>query len=230
VARKPSPAPPARAQPREGLWETAMTYRLRQPPIEVYTDGGLVGKNPAQAGTWAWCHVDGEGLAVRSDCGLVLPELVRSLCVDQVNGEHAVKVDQVTSNFTEMLALVLGLEGLPQVKGWVGVVYSDNRAAVLRAQSVYETQRGRRESTSTFAGIPSGLRRRLFAVLQDMQAVAFVHLAGHPTKAHLSAGFKPSRHHTESGEPGRPVSGHNQTVDQLCTLVADRYTKGLLVP
>ncbi|MCK8265740.1 hypothetical protein LW980_17860, partial [Erwinia amylovora] len=73
-------------------------------PTEVYADGGVVMVNPSpHGGTWAWCHVSGERMAA-SGSGSFPP------------AEYG--MESASNNLTEFLALLHGLEALPD--GWAG--------------------------------------------------------------------------------------------------------------
>lgn len=153
---------------------------------ELYVDGGVVGANPsAIGGTYAWCLVEnGERV---------------------IFGSHFItavdaRVDAVTNNLTEMLAMIKGLESLPD--DWIGTVYSDSKITLGRIFWGWK-----------WSNIPMGVHRRFQAVrsrLKNFEAFRYVLLDGHPTKAQLAAGV---------GKRGHPVSEYNVWCDEACKRV-----------
>ena len=73
-------------------------YTPAAPIVGLYTDGGVIGQNPSLiGGTWAWCLVDASGEMRRHAVGWLTPA--------------ELDAEAVTNNHTELLALVLGLDG-----------------------------------------------------------------------------------------------------------------------
>lgn len=152
-------------------------------PIALYTDGGCIGANPSRiGGTWAYCLVNAAGERIVNASGVITPAQAH--------------LPAVTNNLTELLALVYGLERLPQ--GWAGTVYSDSQVSLQR---VFEAAK--------LKNVPPWLVERLQALQKSgkLAAMSYVLLDGHPTKAELLAG---------RGKGGHPVSEHNVFVDWLC--------------
>lgn len=157
----------------------------------VYADGGLIERNPSPvAGMWAWCHVGADGWRIREGSGVIVP-------ADVVE----VSPEGVTNHHSEVLALLLGLEELPD--GWSGTVYSDSKNAL----NVFF-------ASARVNKLPASWRPRVGAVLRRLGAMRSVRLDGHPTKAQLKAGV---------GKRGAPVSEHNVHVDRLCTRAGERF-------
>ncbi len=150
---------------------------------ELYVDGGVVGVNPSPiGGTYAWRQVvNGEVAA---------------------EGSHFIsatdaRVRAVTNNQTEMLAMIKGLESLPD--DWQGTVLSDSRITLGRVFLGWK-----------WSNMPSWVHRRFQAVrarLVHYDQFEHILLDGHPTKAHLEAGV---------GKRGHPVSIHNVWCDEAC--------------
>lgn len=153
-------------------------------PVALYADGGVIGSNPSKlGGTWAWCWVSASGERIRTGAGLVLPRTSLPL---------------ITNNVSEYVALVKGLESLPE--GWSGTVYSDSQITLGR---LFEQWR--------CTGLPAILVRQGAAAVArlDWANVKPVLLDGHPTRAQLLAGC---------GKRGNPVSAHNVWCDTACAV------------
>jgi ribonuclease HI len=148
---------------------------------DLYCDGGVIGANPSLiGGTWAFCIVEA-GVRVLERSNVFVPE----------EG-----LPEITSNFTEMLALVSGLRALPT--GWAGTVYSDSQITLGRAFDGWK-----------WTNIPDWLRHdyERARMRLDWANIKHVLVQGHPTKAELAAGI---------GASGRPVSEHNVWCDKAC--------------
>lgn len=155
----------------------------------IYADGGVIRINPSPiGGTWAFCHVDEAGARIRTASGVVIP---RSTC------------PLITNNLTEMIALVKGLEALPE--GWAGVVCSDSQITLGRLFEGWK-----------MSGIPPVLIRQGADAMArlDWTHCSYVLLDGHPTKAQLVAGI---------GKRGGPVSEHNVFCDRQCQQAAAAF-------
>lgn len=156
-------------------------------PIALYTDGGVIGPNPSVlGGTWAWCMTDANSERIRHAYGRVTP--------------RECDVPAVTNNLTELLALILGLEALPN--GWTGTVYSDSWVSLQRVFLAAKLN-----------NVPEWLTDRLQALQRSgkLAGMSYVLLDGHPTKAQLAAG---------KGKRGAPVSIHNVWADEMCQKLA----------
>lgn len=158
----------------------------------VYADGGIIGRSPSQlGGTYAWCHINAAGERVTTGSGVITP--------DQARMPH------IENNLTEYLAVVSGLQQLPQ--GWSGQVLSDNQNALMRLFAGWKVN-----------GIPPWLIERAYEALKrlDVRNIRPTLLCGHPTKAELAAG---------RGRRGYPVSIHNVWCDAECQRLAKEFMK-----
>jgi hypothetical protein len=156
------------------------------PVAAIFADGGVIGLNPSRiGGTWAWRAVDAHGLPVA-----------------QGSGVHAWDGSGpgVTNNLTEYLALLHGLESLPE--GWSGQVCSDSKITLGRFFWGWK-----------ITGVPQPFVARGAAVLARLRVdqCTPVLLDGHPTRRQLAAGV---------GKRGHPVSIHNVFCDQECQRLA----------
>lgn len=133
-------------------------------PAAVYTDGGVIGKNPSpDGGTWAFVLIGGATTTFVLDrSGLVLPS--------------DIGMDTVENNITETIAILLALETVPP--GWSGTLYGDNLNSIRRAQ----------EPKAIKKVVPQFIKDRMIAAVARAGAVEYVLLSGHPTKAELEAG------------------------------------------
>lgn len=136
-----------------------------RPGSAVWVDGGLVGKNPAPAGTWAWClavpggvrggrHVQRSGVLTAEDVGL----------------------PAVTNNLTELLAVLAAAEALPA--GWAGDLFTDSRITAGR------WNRGLHPADPT---VPEWLAARLALARSRVRLTARL-VRGHPTAEDLARG------------------------------------------
>lgn len=150
----------------------AENLKPRQPlPLALYSDGGVIGRNPSPVGaTWAWCHVGEHGGQVAGDFGIIRPE--------------DVGLPAVSNNVSEYMALLKGFEALPP--GWCGNVYTDSFVTLCRFRGF------RRAKTN---GLPAELVARCRAVMSRMGRLNFTLLKGHPTREDLQRG------RTSKGEP-----------------------------
>lgn len=170
------------------VMEAVRTLRARYAtPVALYTDGGVIGQNPsAIGGTWAWCMVDAQGTLLRHASGWVNPV--------EMNTEA------VTNNHTELMALVLGLEALPET--FAGTIYSDSWVSLQRVFLAAKLN-----------NVPQWLIDRLQAIQRSgrLATLRFQLLDGHPTRAQLDAGI---------GKRGNPVSKWNVWCDEQCSALA----------
>lgn len=126
----------------------------------VYTDGGIIGKNPSEiGGTWAAVFVF-QDKVVAERSGVILPA--------------DIGMDTVENNIAETIAILLALEALPF--GWNGMVYGDNLNSIRRARDLKIKD-----------AVPKFIKDRLLAVRLD-KSPGFTLLGGHPTKAEVEAG------------------------------------------
>lgn len=133
--------------------------------VAVYTDGGVIKKNPSPfGGTWAWCGVDKDGNRIVEKSGSV----------------PATETRTVSNNHTEQIAIVKALEFLPD--NWNGTVYSDSMVALGR---VFDSWSER--------NLPKNISMRSKAAVARLGKIDRVLLQGHPTKADLECGIGKKR-------------------------------------
>lgn len=159
---------------------------------KVYTDGGIIGLNSkegSRGGTWAYRYIT-EINSYIDRCGLLLPS----------DNEGFV----VTNNHTELLALLLALENLPN--DWHGQLFSDSMVSL-----------GRLFLSWKWTNVPSFMHHK-YQVLRERMThwdnIYWTLLDGHPTKKQLESGY---------GKRGHPVSEHNVACDKMCSELAREY-------
>ena len=142
----------------------AAEQRLR-PPIDIYTDGGVIGKNPSErGGTWGFVVVK-DGKAIYELSGILRP-------ID-------ISLPVVTNNMTELWAIMSALEWS---NAWTPTIYTDSIISFYRLT----------KKKAKWAGIPNDIRERFVAARsRHALPVKAVHLKGHPTKAMLASGRCP---------------------------------------
>lgn len=129
----------------------------------VYTDGGIIGRNPSPiGGTWAAIFVkNGELHAERS--GVILPS--------------DIGMDTVENNIAETIAVLVALEMLPD--GWSGTLYGDNLNSIRRAEFPEKIK----------PIVPQFIKDRMIAARKRVSP-KFVLLGGHPNLAEVEAGVR----------------------------------------
>ena len=153
---------------------------------QLFTDGGVVHHNPSPiGGTWA--------IRLLSD-GVVEKELSGFTSSDE----------PTTNNFTEMLALVIGLQYLPT--DWIGEICSDSMITIGRATLGWK-----------WNNIPDWLRQD-FEIeklrLSNFDKLIWTLVKGHPTKKELADGVSKN---------GIPVSENNCWCDEECSKRAKEH-------
>lgn len=158
----------------------------------VYSDGGVKGANPShRGGTWAFVYV-AQNVVIHSDSGIVKP--------------YDIGLPTVSNNVTELLALLLALEQLPD--DWSGQAFTDSLITLRRFESI----------GAKMNGVPDFLAERVREQVRRHDYTLTL-LAGHPSKADLLRGHKLEA----SGEPGYPVSKFNAMCDDLCNRQKDNW-------
>lgn len=119
----------------------------------------------------------------------------------------------ITNNQTEMLAILEGLKRLPDC--FDGTIYSDSQVTLGRVFMMWK-----------WKNIPEWMHklyREQRARLTHWNAIKYVLLDGHPTKAQLQAGV---------GKRGHPVSEHNVWCDHACQQAGEAFmaTVGQNIP
>lgn len=132
--------------------------------LTLYTDGGVIRRNPSIfGGTWAWVLVDGED-SVDSGAGVITPQEMGTL--------------SVTNNQTELLAVVKGL----------GAIYDDE---IVQICSDSDVTLGRLFRNSPFVNIPKWMVKKLEQEkrrLQNFSKFTYTLMDGHPTQEQLRTG------------------------------------------
>lgn len=156
---------------------------------KLFADGGVIEKNPSRmGGTWAWIQVGEDDNQVACGYGVITPAEAR--------------METVSNNLTELLALLYGLERLPVE--FRGIVASDSQVSLGRLFMGWQ-----------WKNIPPWMHekyqdaRKRLPFWNDIQ---YVLLDGHPTRAQLAAGV---------GKRGHPVSRWNVLCDKLCSQAAE---------
>jgi ribonuclease HI len=129
--------------------------------IALYTDGGVVLRNPSSiGGTWAWCGVDEKYERVCCESGLVLAPSGRTL----------------SNNVMEYVAVVRALEAMPD--GWSGILYSDSMVTLGRIFRGWKLRK-----------LPANAIQRAGAALARLGTLTPVLVKGHPSRAELEQGI-----------------------------------------
>lgn len=156
----------------------------------IYSDGGVMGPNPSErGGTWAFCYVDHADNMIQGWGGVVLP------------GE--IGMGAVTNNLTELLALLLAIEPLPE--GWSGGLFTDSLVTLRRFT----------EGCTAYSGIPDFLKDRVKLARDRLGSHTITLLGGHPSQADLARGHR---------SDGYPVSKHNRYCDRRCNQARADFT------
>jgi ribonuclease HI len=163
---------------------------------ELYVDGGVIARNPSPiGGTWAVRLIE-NGQVCQERSGIIIPQ--------------DAGLPEITNNLTEMLALLRGLECLPD--SWIGVIFSDSQVTLGRVFDGWKWQ-----------NIPLWMHHQFQAQRRRLvywDRIGHVLLDGHPTKAQLAAGI---------GKRGHLVSEHNIWCDWACGQQAKQYLASLQV-
>jgi ribonuclease HI len=216
-----------------------VTTTATQTIVEVYADGGVVSSSrSAVGGAAAYVHVNGDGsyaleavdayVPVRTlthaNATLFMSGVLERACQEAV-GEgvrvhvYPYKLETVTNNAMEMLALIACLEALED--GWSGRVCADSMITLGRAFAHrYSTTLppGIRSASVPWKldGIDPVYIRRLRESTSRLREIDVCLLDGHPTLAQIEA---------NAGKRGQPVSIHNKRCDWLCGQVTAALRK-----
>jgi len=135
-------------------------------PHALYTDGGVIGRNPSTiGGTWAYRILTADGQVIEQASGAIIPA--------------EADVDVITNNLTELYAALHGLEKLPA--NFTGAIYSDSQITL-----------GRLFWSWRWTNIPPWMHNKYRALrkrITTWEQITPVLLAGHPTRAELAAGI-----------------------------------------
>jgi len=167
---------------------------------KVYTDGGVISKNPSDiGGTWAVRFVDKDDNVVHEMSGIVFP--------------NTFGMTHITNNFTEFYAMLMAFEYLPE--HWIGDVYCDSEITL-----------GRWFYGWKLAGIPMDIIKRFVDIRKKRTARNITLLAGHPSMSDLARGYKlktSSSHAIDAYPVAFPVSEHNKWCDKTCEHLSVDY-------
>jgi hypothetical protein len=129
--------------------------------IELFVDGGCIGRNPSpHGGTWAWAYIV-DGKLEKKKSGIVTP--------------LQIGLPVVTNNFTELYA---ALQALDQYPNFDGTLHTDSQVTLFRLLD-----------GESFKGIPQHLRLRCLRLRRGRKWHARL-VAGHPTKKELLDGIR----------------------------------------
>lgn len=176
----------------------------------LYADGGCVHSNPSPwGGTWAFRLVAEDGTANHAVSGAYVACGMAYCTHRQDDPFPHWPLPTVTNNAMEFVAVVLGLEALPD--GWGGEVCSDSAITLHR---LFPGPSGAR-----FNGIPEGWIQRLNTARHRLhwRGCTPVLCKGHPTRQMMAVGH----------DGYKRVSPHNVDVDGACNwqkyLLFQRY-------
>lgn len=169
---------------------------------DLYTDGGLLSRNPSSLGCTA------AFVAVRE--GLVIEQMAwRMTCED-------LGLSEVSSNTAELLAAIFALRwiGIEQ-PGWAGKLHTDSEVTATRLR------RGQVGLRWDMRGVTSRMNTWFRLAMAKVGKFEVIELGGHPTRADLAAGVN---------KYGLPVSRWNVLADKLCNRVkeVDRPLENLI--
>lgn len=126
----------------------------------IYTDGGLVGRNPSSVGgSWA----------------IVLTDINNSVALEFCGFIPATPERPITNNIIEQIAVTLALESMPDK--WSGTLCSDSQNAI-----------GRQFYKWAINGLPQNVIDRGHAALSRLGTIRPELVKGHPSKRELVAG------------------------------------------
>ncbi len=185
--------------PKLGQTVTARPVPYDRPADGLYADAGLLSPAPSAHGlTWAWRLVSPTGAHI-TESGVLTPAELR--------------MGTVENNLAETLAILFGLEALPN--DWSGVVYSDNLNALRRAGGLrYAWRKGNMVGPVKFGGVPVEHRERMRKQWDRLGLYSCVLLGGHPNRKELAAGVR---------KDGKPVSIHNVELDRKCQELSSEW-------
>lgn len=136
-------------------------------PVRVYTDGGVIKRNPSViGGTWAYVQTDERDQDVFEASGFVTPEQIGK--------------PDVSNNVTELLAVLEAMEALP--KGWAGEILTDSMVTLRRVR--------RTRKQAQLHGVPESMRLRLARCKRRLGGYTVSLLGGHPNKKEVAAGLR----------------------------------------
>ena len=141
---------------------------MRLPPLElgpiVYTDGGVIGRNPSEVGgTWAYAVVGADDKCITNDSGIVTPA--------------EFQIEAISNNFTELYAVVIALT---RHQDAVGTLCTDS----------YVTQCRLVNAKPSFEGIPKDVQDTVQEIRGRIRGKwRVILLDGHPNAEQLKTGI-----------------------------------------
>lgn len=165
--------------------------------IDIYTDGGLLSRNPSSLGcTCAFVAVE-EDRVIEEMAWRIVP--------------REIGMEDVSSNIAELLAVIFALRWVgTEQPGWAGLLHTDSEVTATRLRRLSCGLQPK------FTGVPSAVQRWLRHAIGRVGNFGIVEIAGHPTKAELEAG--------KDKKAGLPVSKWNVRCDKLCNLAKEYAT------
>lgn len=160
---------------------------------DLYTDGGLLLRNPSPLGCTAAFVAVREGVAVeqmawRMDCSQL-------------------GVVEVSSNTAELLAAIFALRWVGvEEPGWAGTLHTDSEVTATRLR---RAQVGLKWNMGS---VPWRMSTWFRDAMRKVGKFEVIELGGHPTRADLAAGVN---------KYGLPVSRWNVLADKLCNRVKE---------
>lgn len=123
------------------------------PPKSLWTDGGLLSRNPSKiGGTWAWVRVNEKLEIENQSSGILLPK--------HLNTEARVYTE-VTNSHSEITAIYRGLRELPD--DWIGEIVTDSKLCIS-----WLTQKDRLGERLVWKNCPDWLQER---VIQEQNRI-----------------------------------------------------------
>lgn len=166
----------------------------------VYTDGGVIRKNPSPfGGTWAYVFVDAldELIAERSGA---IGSPVEVTCP----WTGCLVTKNVGNNLSEFLAVVEAMEALPD--GWSGYLYSDSEVTLNRFFG---------SPPSAWNWLEPDIAERGYKARMRLGEIVPVQLAGHPNRKELAIGHTLRTDKDGNPKPPVAVSRWNVRCDKL---------------
>lgn len=147
------------------MWEIAVPRSNPKVMTNLYTDGGLVLRNPSTiGGAWAYVITDQNDEEMLRASGAIKP--------------MDIGMEAVTNQYVELLAVYIGMQQLPD--GFAGKILLDSDVTRYRLD---RAKRGR------FRGIPAEFEAKILAQMARMGDYKLILLQSHPKLAELEAGI-----------------------------------------
>lgn len=171
-------------------------------PDYIFCDGGVIGANPsAKGGTWAYCWVSHNGVMLKSESGVVLPDGSTQTNLKTANVSYVPTLKTISNNLTEFVAALKALESVDE--DWSGTLFTDSKVTLHRITN-----------GKSFKGIPEPMVELILAI-RRARKYKVVLVAGHPTKKELLQGYR--------ARNKLPTSAHNVWCDETCQKLAKEF-------